>query len=276
MKPRTVLLGVALIAACAAAIRANSFSFVHSWISPVMRAVMRDEFTLPYPAPPSPDEWRTLRAADRLANVQSRLLPKLPEELAAHGLKLGQPAFIRVFKESSELELWLQDGGGQWKLFRTYPIACFSGALGPKTREGDMQAPEGFYSVARSQLNPASSYHLAFNIGYPNDYDRQHERTGSLIMVHGDVCSVGCFAMTDAVIEEIYTVVEAALEGGAASVAVHAFPFRMTVARMQRAVEENSLHLEFWRSLQTAHDWFESRQQVPLVRLRDGQYAVED
>lgn len=215
--------------------------------------------SLPYPAPPSRDEWKAMTADQRMENVRQRLIPKLDEELAAKGLKLGQPAFIRIFKESRELELWLQPQAGRpFALFRNYPIACFSGKLGPKTKEGDLQAPEGFYAVTKKLLNPASKYHLAFNIGYPNEYDRSLGRTGSLIMVHGDRVSIGCFAMTDPVIEEIYLIIEAALNGGQAEAAVHAFPFRMTHERMAKAEAEKSEWLVFWKSIKPAHDSFEA------------------
>jgi murein L,D-transpeptidase YafK len=133
-----------------------------------------------------------------------------------------------------------------------------------------MQAPEGFYSVTQKQLNPASSYHLAFNIGYPNAYDLAQQRTGSLIMVHGDVCSVGCFAMTDAVIEEIYLVVEAGVSGGR-SVAVHCFPFRMMAERMKDA---DASVREFWRDLQGGYDVFEKEKRVPDIGVVGGRYVV--
>lgn len=226
--------------------------------------------SLPYPVPPLANQWKGMPAAERLSHVRTRLLPKLHEELAARKCALGQPAFVRIFKESRELELWLQGDAGEWRLFRTYPIACFSGTLGPKTREGDLQAPEGFYNVTQKMLNPASSYHLAFNIGYPNAYDLAQQRTGSLIMVHGDVCSVGCFAMTDAVIEEIYLVVDAAVKSGG-SVPVHCFPFRMTAERMGSA--EPSVR-EFWRELQGGYDVFEREKRVPEVVVEGGRYLV--
>ena len=136
-----------------------------------------------------------------------------------------------------------------------------------------MQAPEGFYSVTKSQLNPASSYHLAFNIGYPNEYDRAHQRTGSLIMVHGSNVSIGCFAMTDPVIEEIYLVVEAALNHGQERVPVHVFPFRMTEERMANARMQNDVWLGFWETLKEGHDLFEAKKLPPEVSVRDGRYA---
>lgn len=241
--------------------------------APVAPATQQEPagISLPYPLPPAAEAWRSLKAPERLADVRARLLPTLHEELAARKCELGQPAFVRIFKESRELELWLKGDSGEWRLFRTYPIACFSGTLGPKTREGDMQAPEGFYSVTQKMLNPASSYHLAFNIGYPNAYDLAQQRTGSLIMVHGDVCSVGCFAMTDAVIEEIYLVVEAAVSGGR-SLPVHCFPFRMTAERMGRAEAQ---HVEFWRGLQGGYDVFDKEKRVPRIEVAGGRYVAE-
>ncbi|WP_395736643.1 murein L,D-transpeptidase family protein [Prosthecobacter sp.] len=228
------------------------------------------EMPLPYPAPPDARKWQSLSGEQRVSDVRKRLLPRLNEELASTQCKLGQPVFVRIFKESRELELWLQAEKSEWRLFRRYPIACFSGKLGPKTREGDMQAPEGFYQVSLKQMNPASRYHLAFNVGYPNAYDLAQKRTGSLIMVHGDICSVGCFAMTDAVIEEIYLVVEAAVKKGG-SVPVHCFPFRMTEERMKEA---EAAHLHFWQGLVPAYEVFEKERRVPGVKVVDGKYVV--
>jgi murein L,D-transpeptidase YafK len=227
---------------------------------------------LPYAAPTSVQEWTAMPAAARLQDVRRRVQPQLERELTARGLRLGRPVFIRIFKESHEFELWLQDEASAWKLFRTYPIATYSGSLGPKLAEGDRQAPEGFYDVVRERLNPASRYHLAFNIGYPNAYDRHHARTGSLIMVHGDRVSIGCFAMTDPVIEEIYLLVADALENGQRSVAVHSFPFRMTPERMQQAVTSGGEWLAFWENLRAGYDAFEKTGSPPKVSVREGRY----
>lgn len=229
---------------------------------------------LPYAPPPPQEEWVGLAANQRLANARARLQPQLDAELSSRGFKLGDAAFIRIFKESNELELWLQpEARGPFRLYCDYRIAFYSGALGPKTKEGDYQAPEGFYSVGRSQLNPASSYHLAFNIGYPNEYDRALKRTGSLIMVHGSNVSVGCFAMTDPVIEEIYLIVEAALDRGHERVPVHVFPFRMTAQRMTEARNKDDEWLGFWENLKEGHDAFETRRSPPGVSIKDGRYS---
>lgn len=165
-------------------------------------------------------------------------------ELKEH---FGKPVFLRIIKEEYILELWLQEKNGSWHCFREYDIAGMSGELGPKTMEGDEQAPEGFYRVQSSGMNPYSNYHLSFNIGYPNKYDRELGRTGSLIMVHGSDVSIGCFAMTDEKIEEIYTLVNEAFRAGVREIPVQVYPFRMTPQRMQQ--EKDNKHIEFWQHI---------------------------
>jgi murein L,D-transpeptidase YafK len=205
----------------------------------------------PYPAPPAAEIWRDWSPEQRLADLRTRVQPLLATTLAARGTPLGSPALLRAFKESGELELWLAAADG-WQLFRTYTVAAWSGDLGPKQREGDRQVPEGAYGVTLAALNPSSSYHLSFNIGYPNAEDRQLGRTGSFIMIHGAAVSIGCLAMTDAWIEEIYLIVEAALRAGQAEVPAHFFPFRLSEERLRAAAD--SPWLEFWRGLRPLHD----------------------
>lgn len=237
--------------------------------APVKPAVERP--SLPYPAPPPEEQWRQMPAADRLADVHARVRPLLAQELQRQDLKLGNPAFVRIYKETRELELWLKGRQG-WKLFRTYPVAAMSGVLGPKMQEGDRQAPEGFYGFSASALNAGSTFHLSFNIGYPNAHDRHHGRTGTHIMVHGNQVSIGCFAMTDPVIEEIYLVVEAALEKNGGEVPVHVFPFRMNAERL--AQETGHPSHAFWQDLLPLHDAFEKESKVPRVDLKGGRYVM--
>jgi len=235
------------------------------------RHLMFDSLRLPYPEPPEPEKWSALTAVERLADTRARLLPGLHDELAMRGTSPGAQAYLRAFKESRELELWLRDGS-EWVLFRNYPVAALSGGPGPKQREGDGQVPEGFYAVERGALNPASSFHLSFNIGYPNAHDRHLGRTGSFIMVHGSNVSIGCLAMTDPVIEEIYLIVEAALDAGQRAVPVHVFPFRMTDARMELA-RESEWH-SFWSELRAAHDAFEQTGKPPRVVFDAGRQVI--
>ena len=189
--------------------------------------------------------------------------------MRAKGLRWGAPVFIRIFKEEKELELWVDDGK-VFKHFKTWPICKYSGKLGPKLKEGDQQAPEGFYFVPRSRMNPRSRFHLSFNLGYPNTYDRAHKRTGSALMVHGNCVSIGCYAMTNARIEEIYSLCDAALKGGQRFFRVHIFPFRMTEANMKRHAQ--SKWIEEWYNLKQGYDWFEKSKRPPNVTVSARRY----
>lgn len=196
----------------------------------------------------------------------------LKTAMAEKGLKLGSPVYLRLTKEPAQLTAYISDDLGAFKPFRTWPVCSVSGGLGPKTQEGDGQAPEGFYTVKPAQMNPASRYHLSFNIGYPNALDQANGRTGSFLMVHGGCVSIGCFAMTDAVIEEIWTLMQAAYEGGQTSVDVHIFPFPMTDANL--VTHAASEHAAFWASLAPAWSGFEDTARVPRVTVSGKVYEV--
>ncbi len=196
----------------------------------------------------------------------------LSEAIAELGGQIGDPVYLRIFKEETELEVWMKHGE-RYHLIQTYPICAYSGDLGPKLREGDRQSPEGFYYVTKSRLNPNSRFHLSFNLGYPNRYDRAHGRTGSFLMVHGDCVSIGCYAMTDEKIEEIYELVEQALTQGQKIVRVHAFPFRMTEANMQRHRGEK--WYGFWENLKEGYDWFERYHYPPNVTVKQKKYRFD-
>jgi murein L,D-transpeptidase YafK len=192
--------------------------------------------------------------------------------LGRKGMDQGAPIFVRIFKEESELEVWKARDDGRFYHFKTYPICNWSGDVGPKVELGDRQAPEGFYRVSQTQLNPNSQYYLAFNLGYPNDYDRALRRTGSSLMVHGNCKSAGCYAMTDALMEEIYGLAREAIKGGQESFEVHAFPFRMTDANMARHRPSNNY--AFWRTLKQGYDFFEKYRLPPTVVVCERRYVV--
>ena len=192
-------------------------------------------------------------------------------ELGDRDLAPGMPVFIRIFKQSSELELWLQSPKG-WELFRTIDICNWSGKLGPKLKEGDRQSPEGFYTVTKGRLNPNSRHHLSFNLGFPNRYDRSLGRTGSFLMVHGGCSSIGCYAVRDHHVEVVYRLVEAALNNGQRAVRVHAFPFRMHQAALDR--HRDSKWHGFWSMLKRGYDEFETNRVVPKVRVANKSYVI--
>jgi murein L,D-transpeptidase YafK len=209
--------------------------------------------------------------ADRAGNAAKRVAPILVPKFKAIGSTLGAPIFIRILKTEQVLQLYVQSAK-TYKLLESYPICAFSGGLGPKQREGDMQAPEGVYYISKRQLNPASQYHLSFNLGYPNALDQALARTGSALMVHGNCVSIGCYAMTDAKIEEIYTVLAAALERGQTQVPVHIFPFALHDQAL--ANYQDSEWLSFWRDLQPIYQSFERTNLPPKVSVKNKRYVL--
>jgi murein L,D-transpeptidase YafK len=200
-------------------------------------------------------------------------LARLDARLAARGLELGAPVVLRIFKLESALELWMEKDG-RYHLFATYPICLWSGRLGPKLSEGDLQAPEGFYTITKEQLNPDSRWHRAFNLGFPNAFDKAQGRSGSFLMIHGGCASIGCYAMTNEVIDELWRIVTAAIDKGEERVPVHAFPFRMTEAKL--VARESNRWSSFWADLKQGYDAFERTQVPPVISVCDGRYVVGD
>lgn len=199
-------------------------------------------------------------------------LGQFKDRLAAAGVKLGDEIFIRIFKAESELEVWMRRGG-TFTLFATYPICHWAGTIGPKLREGDRQNPEGFYSIGARQLHRAGRWPSSLNLGFPNTFDKANGRTGSWILVHGGCSSVGCYAMTNAVMAEIFQLSEQALRAGQDRINVHVFPFRMTDTNIVRHAA--SPWIEFWRNLKEGYDAFEASHVPPRVGLCDKRYAIE-
>ena len=195
----------------------------------------------------------------------------LDRRLASQGLTRGAPVLIRIFKEESELELWMQ-AGDRFRRFATYKICRWRGGLGPKLIEGDRQSPEGFYSFGQDQLLWQGHWFRAFNINYPNTLDRALGRTGSGILIHGACSSIGCYAMTDPVIDEMFDLIVAAFAAGQPRVQVHIFPFHMTMVNL--AHHHASPWSPFWRDLKPASDAFVATQLPPRVGVCDGRYVV--
>ncbi len=182
-------------------------------------------------------------------------------KLASMGSSPGAPMMIRIYKESSELEVWKQVRSGEYRLLKAYEICRYSGVLGPKLQEGDRQAPEGFYTITAGMLNPNSSYYLSFNTGFPNKFDRAHGRTGSNLMIHGDCSSSGCYAMTDEQIAEIYALARETFAGGNASLQLQIYPFRMTTQNLAR--HASNANMSFWNNLKEGFDHTELSKRPP-------------
>ncbi|AHG21348.1 transpeptidase [Chania multitudinisentens RB-25] len=194
-----------------------------------------------------------------------------PESPLVKQQLLGSPVYIQIFKEERKLELYAKMGN-EFRLVNTYPICNFSGGLGPKRREGDFKSPEGFYSVDVRSLKPNSKYYRAINIGFPNDYDKAQGYSGAYLMIHGECKSVGCYAMTNTYMDEIYRYVETAFAYGQTQVSISIYPFRMTEQNLQR--HRNSSHIRFWQQLKPGYDYFAKHRQPPTVGVANGQYVL--
>ncbi len=211
-------------------------------------------------------------ALDSVSNKVEHPLPsKLVNKMKANDMSTRSPIMMRIFKEEGVLEVWKQKGNGRYDIIASYEICKWSGVLGPKFKEGDRQAPEGYYRIYPAQMNPNSSYYLSFNMGFPNSYDRSHNRTGSNLMVHGACSSAGCYSMTDEQVLEIYGFARDAFKGGQDYFMVEALPFRMTPENMAR--HRDSEHFEFWKMLKTGYDHFELTKRPPKVEVCERSYV---
>jgi len=209
--------------------------------------------------------------------LPAKATKELPRELLSllrqKKMSKHSPILVRIFKEEAELEVWKQDTTGRFQLLKIYPICRWSGDLGPKLQEGDRQAPEGFYTITPELMNPNSNFYLAINTGYPNSFDKANDRDGSLLMIHGDCWSSGCYAMTDEQISEVYSLARDSFLGGRRSFQVQAYPFRLTPANLAR--HRNNPNLAFWQILKIGNDHFETTHLEPKVDVCNRLYVFD-
>ena len=183
------------------------------------------------------------------------------------------PTIIRTYKKEAELEIWKMKSSGEYALLKTYPMCRWSGQLGPKKREGDMQVPEGFYTIAPGQMNPNSHYYLSFNVGYPNAYDRAYGRSGGNVMVHGVCSSAGCFSMTDEQVADIYAIARDSFAGGQREIQLQSYPFHMTAENLAKfRLDPN---IDFWKDLKNGSDHFEVTKTEPSVLVCGKRYVFD-
>jgi len=210
-----------------------------------------------------------------LSSVKDKVQHPLPDriltQMKAKGMDRNSPIMIRIFKEEGVLEIWKAKTDNRFEKIVQYDICAWSGRLGPKVKEGDRQAPEGFYPLSPSNLNPNSQYYLAINTGFPNKYDRANVRNGTNLMIHGACSSSGCYSMTDQQILEIYAFARDAFKGGQQNVQLQALPFRMTAENMAR--HRNSKNLDFWKMLKVGYDNFEVTKRPPEVNVCEKKYV---
>ena len=218
----------------------------------------------------------TLAACNTTTLDPRKGLAPQPQALIAQservGAKASSPVLIRIFKQSNELELWRKTTDGSYALVKTYEICAYSGELGPKIKQGDRQAPEGFYTVGAPQLNYNSIRYLSLNTGYPNVYDRIHGYTGTSLMIHGGCDSAGCYAIEDQPMQEVFTAVRDAIHAGQRSVQIHIYPFRLNALNM--FFNRDNKNIAFWRQLKEGYDKFDSTRNEINVNVVGDKYVV--
>lgn len=177
------------------------------------------------------------------ATVNDRIAefgPQVRARLTPHFQRAGvlyppQQVVLLGLKQEKRLEVYAADAAGVLRFIRAYNVLAASGGLGPKLRYGDMQVPEGVYKV--ESLNPNSMFHLALRVSYPNKFDREQAaregRTelGGDIMIHGGNASIGCLAIGDEAIEELFVLV---VETGRSNVKIILSPVDFRVRSVTR------------------------------------------
>ena len=207
------------------------------------------------------------------ARSQQPISPATLAEMDKLDTTPSAPTLIRTYKKEAELEIWKKKSSGEYALLKTYPMCRWSGQLGPKKREGDMQVPEGFYTIAPGQMNPTSHYYLSFNVGYPNAYDRAYGRTGGNVMVHGVCSSAGCFSMTDEQVADIYAIARESFAGGQREIQLQSYPFHMTAENLAKfRLDPN---IAFWKDLKNGSDHFEVTKAEPSVTVCGKRYVFD-
>lgn len=213
---------------------------------------------------------------ERVIAAELELGEQLRANLKAHDLKPGDTVFLRAFKEEKILEVWMKGKGKDtFQLYRSFDICAASGKPGRKLKQGDYQVPEGFYHIDR--FNPWSNFHLSLGINYPNDADRffaDKETPGGDIFIHGSCQSVGCLAMTDDTIKEIYLICDAARKSGQSKIEVHIFPFRLSAEDIQKKTQNDQQTIH-WKNLLKGYRYFEERYILPNIGVdSEGRYAL--
>jgi murein L,D-transpeptidase YafK len=196
---------------------------------------------------------------------------------------LAYPAaetFLRIFKRERELEVWVrQKDMSKFVMLKKYSICAMSGQLGPKRTEGDGQTPEGFYYI--DGFNPSSEFHLSLHLDYPNRSDQMLNpgaNLGGNIFIHGGCRTEGCLAVTDDAIKELYWLSVEARNAGQKRIPVHIFPARLNddeLYRLTQVFTENAYLKRFWANLKPAYDFFETKRELPPVRVDErGRYRI--
>lgn len=215
-------------------------------------------------------EQRIARARKQWGKVTERRCQELRVKFPPERM------LFRAYKSERQLELWIGNKAGPLKLYKTFQVVAASGSIGPKRKEGDKQVPEGVYFIDR--FNPRSSYYLSLGLNYPNNYDRavgDPNQPGSDIFIHGSRVSIGCLAMTDDGIREIYPLALDAKSAGQTRIPVLVFPCKLTRENLERINREYPQWTEFWKQLAAVDAEFTRTKLPPLVEVSKKGYSLK-
>lgn len=201
----------------------------------------------------------------------------LEKDLQKAGFGNGFEMIINAYKAEGKVEIWLKTAKQTSNtLFKTYNACAKSGTLGPKVVEGDLQTPEGFYSI--NVFNPMSLYHLSLGVDYPNAVDKARtgkgRKTGGDIYIHGDCVTIGCIPLTDDKIREVYILAVEARNNGQKDIPVNIFPFKMNASNISIFSKKYPQHAAFWNTLKPGFDYFEKNKMMAKVTQIGGKYVV--
>jgi murein L,D-transpeptidase YafK len=220
---------------------------------------------------------------DRVRDARLEMRYGIKKLFRERGLRYpAADIYLRVFKREHALELWVRpEGDTIFSMLRSYDICAQSGELGPKRARGDNQVPEGFYTIDR--FNPYSDYHLSLHVDYPNASDQltsTEPDLGGDIFIHGGCNSIGCLALTDEGIKELYWVAVEARAAGQQRIPIDIFPARLgdeEIGQLARVFKANQQLVTFWRTLKVGYDFFEKNRTLPNVRVDNGgRYVVNN
>jgi len=189
-----------------------------------------------------------------------------------------QKVLIRIFKQEKQVEIWSKNNVSKTFIhIKTWDICAASGHLGPKRRQGDNQVPEGIYCIDR--FNPNSNFYLSLGLNYPNASDKiLSDKTypGGDIFIHGACVSIGCVALTDDIIKELYLICIEARQHGQLNIPVHIFPFKMTEYNIKAYARTFPEHANFWNNLQSIFSYWEENHNLPEISINaKGNYLIQ-
>lgn len=190
--------------------------------------------------------------------------------------------YLIAYKKEKQLEIYVSNSTGKYTYFKTYQVCSQSGELGPKFMYGDNQTPEGFYSVDR--FNPSSNFLLSLGLNYPNKADKIRSKAKNLggdIFIHGSCVSIGCLAMTDKQIQEIYLLAVLAKNYGQKNIPVVIAPFKFDKITSQKFKKEKEYskfkqYFTLWGSIEKGINQFNKNNMPPQISIdKNGNYLIQ-